>query len=217
LEVVVGRKAGSYLVVFLLTAASLAAQWLNYPTPGIPRTPDGKPNLTPPAPRKPDGKPDLSGIWQADGNPYVRDMENPSFIPERQAMRRPRSTPKSACLPPDLSSIPASPFKIMHSGGTLAILSEYEVFRQIFLDGRPLPTEILGPTWLGYSVGRWDGDTLVVDSAGFDDQMGIIGGRIGGLRLGPLPHTDALHVIERFHRRDFGHMEIQFTISDPQV
>jgi hypothetical protein len=65
------------------------------------------------------------------------------------------------------------------------------------------------PTWMGYSIGKWDGDTLLVDTTGFNDSETILpGGR---------PHTDALHLIERFRRRDFGHLEIQFTIEDPEV
>jgi hypothetical protein len=211
-------KASSYLAPFLLAAAPLGAQWLHYPTPGIPRTPDGKANLTAPAPRTPDGKPDLSGIWQADGaedNPAVRDLEDVSPTSEGKAMLQPRA-PGAPCLPPAIASVPLSPFKIYHLSKTLVMLSEYNLFRQIFMDGRPLPRDP-NPTWLGYSVGRWDGDTLVVDTNGFNSERGIIGGRSGSGRLGPRPHSGAMHVVERFRRRDFGHMEVQFTIDDPKV
>ena len=211
-------RIGSYLASFLLvTAAPLAAQWLNYPTPDIPRTPDGKPNLTAPAPRFTDGKPDLSGLWQADDNPYVRDLQKPALTPEGEAIAKQSVRRASLCLPPGLADLQASPFKIHHSStGTIVILYEYNYFRQIFLDSRPLPKEP-NPTWLGYSIGRWDGDTLVVDIGGFNNQVEIIGGRLGAARLGPLPHSEELHVTERYHRRDFGHMEIEFAIEDAKV
>jgi len=80
--------------------------------------------------------------------------------------------------------------------------------RQIYLDGRPLPTDP-NPAWLGYSVGRWEGDTLAVDTAGFNDQVPI--------DAGSHPHSDQLHIRERFHRIDFGHMQLQITIDDPKM
>jgi hypothetical protein len=84
----------------------------------------------------------------------------------------------------------------------------YTHFRQVFLDGRPLPKDPQ-PTWMGYSVGRWEGDTLVVDSSGFNDQT--------WLDDGGHPHSEALHVTERFHRRDFGHMDLQLTVDDSKA
>jgi len=91
----------------------------------------------------------------------------------------------------------------------LAILCEFSTtYRQIFMDGRELPKDP-NPAWRGYSVGKWDGDTLVVDTNGFNDRTNLSGGR--------RPHSDALHIIERFRRPDFGHLEIQYTIDDPKV
>jgi hypothetical protein len=98
---------------------------------------------------------------------------------------------------------------VLIAPGMVVILYEaVHSFRQIFTDGRPLPKDP-NPTWLGYSIGRWDGDTFVVETAGFNDK--------GWLDNGGHPATDALHVTERFRRRDFGHMEIQFTIDDPKA
>jgi hypothetical protein len=195
----------------------LAAQWLNYPTPGIPRTPNGKQNLSAPAPKLPDGTPDLSGLWQADDNPYVRDLQKSPLTPQGEAIAKRSDRRASLCLPPGIADLQASPFKIHHSStATVVILYEYNYFRQIFLDGRRLPKDP-NPTWLGYSIGKWDGDTLIVDIGGFNDQVEIIGGRLGGGRLGPLPHNEALRITERYHRQDFGHMEIQFSIEDPKV
>jgi hypothetical protein len=102
------------------------------------------------------------------------------------------------------------PFKIVQTPGLVVILHEAstgDFFRQIFTDGRELPTNP-NPTWRGYSVGRWDGDTLVVDVAGFNGETWI----------GPgYPHTDALHIIERFRRRDVGHLEIEIVVDDPRA
>ena len=100
------------------------------------------------------------------------------------------------------------PHKIVQFPELIVILyEESTLYRQIFLDGRELPKEP-NPTWMGYSVGHWDGDTLVVDTAGFNDQVWIWSGH---------PHTEALRTIERFRRRDFGHMELQVAFNDPKT
>ena len=93
----------------------------------------------------------------------------------------------------------------------MVILYEaFSLWRQVFLDSRePAPAADILPTWLGYSTGKWDGDTLVVDSTGFNGKVWL--DQVGH------PTTDALHVIERFHRRDFGHMDLQITIDDPKA
>jgi len=102
-----------------------------------------------------------------------------------------------------------SPFKIIQAPGEIVILYEVDnTHRQIYLDGRKLPSDPQ-PTWLGYSTGRWEGDTLVVDTAGFNDNSA---GSVGGY-----PRSEALHVEERFHRRDFGHMDLQLTVDDPKI
>jgi len=103
----------------------------------------------------------------------------------------------------------ALPFKILTLSGLVVILYEEKTtYRQIFMDGRPLPKDP-NPTWSGYSIGKWDGDTLEVDTTGFNSDEWIL--------PGSRPHSDALHIIERFRRRDFGHLEIEFTIDDPKV
>jgi hypothetical protein len=99
--------------------------------------------------------------------------------------------------------------KIVQTPGLMMVLYEYQtIFRQIFTDGRPLP-EDPNPTWMGYSVGRWDGDTLVVATAGYNDRSTI--------DLAGHPHTEALRMTERFHRRDAGHLEVQVTLEDPKA
>jgi len=218
------------------------AQWLNHPVPGTPRTRDGKPNLSAPAPRASNGKPDLSGIWEPEGAPfnellrYLPDggvnglgEDAPSqyffnlladFKPE-EAPLRPQAaklmresagkSPITFCLPAGLplaDTVPA-PHKLVQTPGLILMLYEADTsFRQIFTDGRKLPADPQ-PAWMGYSVGRWEGDTLVVDSAGFNDrsQLDAFGH----------PHSEALHVTERFRRRDFGHLELQITLDDPKT
>lgn len=114
------------------------------------------------------------------------------------------------CLPFGLPSRYAHfrPFKIHQTPKELVIFYELDgAYREIHTDGRPLPTDPF-PSWMGYSTGKWDGDTLVVDSAGYNDKTDLAGGYI---------HSEALHIRERFRRRDFGHMELELTVEDPET
>jgi hypothetical protein len=205
-------------------AAPLAAQWLHVSDSSIPRTKDGKPNLAAPAPRKADGKPDLAGLWQAPGPKYLRDLAadlkpgDVPMLPWAAAITKERITGKDAglesdanCLPMGVPKINATPnpFKIVQNPDEVIILYEaFGIYRQIYMDGRGLPDDP-NPTWMGYSVGKWDKDTLVIESAGFNgktwlDQAGH-------------PTTEALHVTERFRRPDFGHLKMDVTIDDPKA
>lgn len=206
-----------------LLSTCVSAQWLKVPTTNLPRTADGKPNLAAAAPRAADGKPDLSGVWEPDGTKYLRDIavdikDDVPFRPAAKAIWEQRKDggkaveePDANCLPQGVPKIDAAPvpFKIIQTPGETIILYEaFDLYRQIFTDGRELPKDP-NPTWLGYSVGKWDGDTFVVDSIGFNDktwldQMGY-------------PHSDALHVTERFHRKDAGHMDLTVTVDDPKM
>lgn len=199
------------------------AQWLNVPTPGIPRTADGKPNLTAPVPRMPDGKPDLSGLWEPELTPYRFDViQNPQdesiFRPAAQAVFLQRAmnlrhdNPVTHCLPAGPQAIFAAGstrfYRIVQSPAVLALLYELGGYRQIYTDGRTLPKDP-NPTWLGYSVGHWEGDTLVAESAGFNDRS--------WLDMVGHPHSERLRVTEKFHRSDFGHMRVQVTYDDPET
>jgi hypothetical protein len=201
----------------------LTAQWLNFPTPGIPRTPDGKPNLSAPAPKTADGKPDLSGLWRGPGGGgydrnIARDLSPRDIQPWAEALYQQRvrnmgkDAPRANCLPdPFLYYHTVDYARIVQTPGLLAILyqgSTNSIYRTIFTDGRELPKDP-NPTWLGYSVGHWEGDTLVVDTAGFNDTS--------WLDVEGHPHTEALHITERFRRRDFGHMDLNITIDDPKA
>jgi hypothetical protein len=226
---------------FLLLIGSIATplvmgQWLNYPTAGIPRTNDGKPNLSAPAPRTPDGKADLSGIWEVlhnrpcppEGCP---DMHIPEefldigfslkgglpYQPWAAAIVKQRSDdqrkddPNAHCLPVGLVRMYTTPLfrKIVQTSGLVVILNERNAeYRQIFTDARPLPADPQ-PSWNGYSSGKWDGDTLVVQSIGFRDGL--------WLDAGGSPLTESGKITERFHRVNYGKLEIEITVDDSKA
>ena len=211
-------KAGFGILVLCI---SLPAQWLKHPTPGIPRTADGKPNLTAPAPRAADGRPDLSGLWGMNPGGYraniAADLKQGEVQPWAQALFERHSGDFSKDDPADLQCLPQGPRanlyapmmeKFVQTPGLLAILIEDLSYRQIFLDGRELPKDP-NPSFMGYSVGHWEGDTLVVESTGYNDRT--------WLDMAGHPHTEALRITERFRRRDFGHMEIVETLDDPKA
>ena len=233
------------IVTLLLAGVGLQAQWLNVRDSGIPRTKDGTPNLSAPVQRAPNGKPDLSGVWQGHGAPIselmkilpagvnglgedpppmsffnvlagVKPEQNPlrpEFVAQYEKMAAVALTepPPAFCVPsptPFIDSFP-SPFKIVQTPKLMLMLVESDTdFRQIFMDGRKLPDDPQ-PSWLGYSVGRWEGDSLVVDTVGLN--------ALSPLDIFGHPHSDVLHVTERFRRRDLGHMDLQVTIDDPKT
>jgi hypothetical protein len=207
-----------------LMAASLAsAQWLNYPTAGIPRTANGKANLAAPVPKKANGQPDLSGIWLVPGIKYLISIAadlKPGDVPfqpwaETEYKKRVdnlgKDDPNNFCLPsiiPEKIAV-TSPWKIVETPGVTYILYESRtIFRQIFTDGRKLPVDP-NPSWQGYSIGHWDGDTLVVETAGTNGKA--------WMDTNGHPVTDALKLTERFHRRDLGHLDLEITIDDPKA
>jgi hypothetical protein len=223
--------AAAVVAFVCLLSGPSSAQWLNYPTPGIPRSPDGKPDLSAPAPKTSDGKPDLSGIWQLNWSGNIAggysltnlaaDLKPEEIEPWAEALFRQRSAsfikdfPGFRCLAgigPLTSLGMLGPYKILQTPGVIAFLPEgfygSAVYRQVLVDGRELPKNP-NPTWQGYSIGHWEGDTLVVESAGFNDQTWLDGGGH--------PHTEDLRVTERFRRRDFGHLELKMTFNDPKA
>jgi hypothetical protein len=209
-------------IILASVVTPLSAQWLQHPTPGVPRTADGKPDLTAPAPRTSDGKPDLTGLWEmpidtAVGNIAVRnvgDLKPAEIQPWARALVQERSenfgkdNPRYRCLPQGPSYSTAGGMKrFLQTPAMIAILNDDLTYRQIFMDGRALETNP-NPSWMGYSVGHWDGDTLVVESLGFNDRTWVHDG---------YPHTEALRMTERYRRTDFGHLEIAVTFQDPEA
>jgi len=219
--------------VSLFTSAF--GQWLDYRTPGTPRLPNGKPNLTAPAPRV-NGHPVLSGIWQLEPSPCAPDsiqacggdyQGGPEFgnIGARLPGGLPyqpwaselvkirtaglgKDDPVALCRPGGaLRLLTYPPYrKIIQTAAETIILSERDVtYRQIFTDGRPLPRDP-SPSWNGYSTGKWQGDTLVVETIGFRDGTWL--DRKGS------PITESARMTERFRRTNFGNLEIEITIDD---
>jgi hypothetical protein len=208
--------AGSVIFLSGILSLPAAAQWLNYPTPGIPRTADGKPNLSAPAPRTADGKPDLSGLWrakQATSGETDKAMHSIKAQPWAEELSKKRKED----LGREDMSVLCLPFgpradmevgKIIQTPSMLVMLFDNLTYRQVFIDGRPLETDP-NPAWMGYSVGHWDGDALVIQSAGFNDRT--------WLDNDGHPHTEALRVTERLRRPDFGHLELERTLEDPKA
>ncbi len=239
------RNTISLAAVMLVAPAF--AQWPAYPTPGVPKTADGKSNLAGPPPRTADGKPDLSGIWQytrppgpppaapsaaADAAPEVVPLavrlsqfwnlgasfkDGLPFQPWAAELRRQRvadnskDNPDAHCLPLGLRQFNThgQPRKMIQTPGVIVIIYEANSgLRQIFTDGRTAPKDPQ-PWWYGYSVGKWEGDTLVVETTGFRD--------LGWLDVEGSPLTESGKIIERFRRPDYGHLEIVVTIDDPKA
>jgi hypothetical protein len=249
MSIEIASRAGAACLFAAAITASVAAQWPAYPTPNVPRTADGKPNLLAPAPRASDGKPDLSGIWS---NPGWREIGagtgvsgtggapgTPSVLPrgpglffniasgvagglplqpwaaELLKMRMAGSSkdnPDAHCLPMgnmQLYTHP-QPRKIIQTPALVVILYEGNAgIRQIFTDGRPLPSNDPQPWWFGYSTGRWMGETLVVQTSGFRDG--------GWLDVNGSPLTDAATMTERFTRVNYGTLDIEVTVDDPKA
>jgi hypothetical protein len=219
-----------------LIGANLYGQWIHYPSAGVPRTPDGRPDLAAACPRTADGKPDFSGLWI---NPATH-PPNPEFpgcaaisdefvniavhlkgglpyqpwaadlVKARRSEQR-VNDPMSRCIPigPVRLHTWNGPRKLAQTPGLLIIMNELDTsFRQIYTDGRPLPADP-NPSFNGYSSGKWEGDTLVVHSNGFRDHMWLDA-------LGD-PMTDAAEITERFRRINFGNLEIEITVDDPKA
>jgi hypothetical protein len=221
-----GRAINQARILALVIAAPalciLHAQWIDYPTPGMPRLPNGQPNLAAPTPRTPDGKPDLSGVWNRLSPKYRvnigADLKPEEVQPWAKALVQERTenigkdSMLARCLPlgpqyaTDADSTAGGMMKIAQTPGLILILNPDLTYRQIYLDGRPLETSP-NPSWMGYSVGHWERDTLVVESFGFNDRT--------WLDTSGHPHTEALRMTERYRRRDFGHMDLEVTLQDP--
>jgi hypothetical protein len=218
------RAAAVSLAILLAAAASARGQWEPYPWRNMPRTADGKIDLTARARRTADGKPDLSGFWMpTDPVKHLLDLAadlKPGEVPLQpwaEALYKERienngkDHPGVRCWPsgiPEKNNIPDG-LKVIQTPDVVVFLHESRtIYRQIFTDGRPLPKDAQ-PTWMGYSVGKWEGDTLVVETIGQNGRT--------WLDMRGLPGTEALRVIERFTRPTIGHIDIDVTIDDPKA
>jgi hypothetical protein len=232
------------MLALTVLSSNMFGQWLGYHAPETPRLRDGSPNLTAKAPRASNGKPDLSGVWHVEPTSMaemkrifgtgvdtldVPGMEadtiskyavnilldfKPDDVPmrpETAALLRNTKGYLGSCTPIGipLTYLVSEPDEIVQSPRQIVMMFESDgSHRQIHTDGRPLPKDP-EPSWLGYSVGKWEEDTLVVETIGFNDRT--------VLDLMGHPHSDALRVVERYHRRDFGHMDVEVTLDDPKM
>jgi hypothetical protein len=177
---------------------------------------------TGPAPRTADGKPDLSGNWAPNAIRQNVDLIGSGvdvpMQPWAEAVYKKhkeslsKDDPEARCLPPGVPRMSTTPYPwtIVQTPKLIVIVYEggAHIWRKIFMDGRPHDPNVQ-QTWLGDSIGHWDGDTLVVDTVGMND--------ITWIDEAGIPHSDALHVIERISRPDLGHLEIEHTIDDPKT
>ena len=228
-------RAVPLVAALLLFVASVQAQWPTQVAADAPRGPDGEVNLNAPAPRTSYGTPDLSGVWRGGGSssgqrggfsnpgPDVFESTGLRVLPFAgaplsdygEALRNAREAaqgrdnPRGLCLPVGIIQlhIAALPARYVQTPRELVIVYEgNSERREIFIDGRSAPTNNPQPWWNGYSVGRWDGDVLVVETTNFRDG--------GWLDAVGNPLTDAATVTERFRRPSYGRMEIDITIDD---
>lgn len=236
--------AATSAVLFGALTVPLAAQWPPHPV-GVPQGPDGKPNLAAPAPRTVDGKPDFSGIWMIYNGPDPGDRADrpprlsggvslpmqpwAADLQRRRAAEGGLNDPDGLCLPqgPLQYHIDPQPLKIVQTPTQILIIYESNYgLRTIYMDGRKLPP--LGepqPFWHGYSVGRWEGDTLVVESNNFRgvDPDAVKNGEpssfhgVGWLDHRGSPYTESMKLTERFRRVNYGHVDIEFTVDDPKA
>jgi hypothetical protein len=176
-----------------------------------------KPNMTGPAPRTRVGKPDFTGLWGPDRN-FIYDISSalkpgdtlplqPWAVKVTQE-RMSKDDPEANCLPAGVPRMAPYPWKIVQTPSLIVFLYEGNIhsYRQVFMDGRSHPQDP-EPTWYGDSIGKWEGNTLVVDTVGFNDKFWF--------DFAAHPHTDKLHVIERYRRPNLGQLDFDVTIDDP--
>lgn len=230
-------KASALVTIVVALSVTVSAQWPEFPTPRVPKTATGEANLDAPPPRTADGKPDLTGLWRGmgpgpqgpttapDGTPIagfrnvgVGFKEGLPLTPwgldvlKKRMADNSKDNPEAVCLPMGIVQFhtQGAPRKFIQTPGLLVILYEASSgVRQIFTDGRPLPKNDPQPWWYGYSIGKWEGDTLVVQTSGLRDG--------GWLDINGSPLTDAATITERFRRVSYGRMEIDVTLEDAKA
>ena len=241
------------LAIVAALSTPLSAQWPLRPASDIPKGAAGTPNLTAPAPRTADGKPDLSGVWMIDNSPESNGApgrpprvaggnagaglkDGLPFQPWAAELQKSRAAeiglndPDGLCLPqgPLQYHVDPQPLKIAQMPRQILIIYESNYgLRTIYMDGRSLPAlGSVAPYWHGYSIGRWEGDTLVVESNNFrgvdpsnpravglpDSYLGA-----GWLDHRGSPYTEAMKLTERFRRVNYGLLDIELTVDDPKA
>ena len=202
------------LLVLFAVAAVIVAMSVSLPSSAAQQR--GRPVPTGPTPRLPDGKPDLSGVWNGGGpvGDLAQGLAKGETIPLSAAgekvmkSRQSKDDPEANCLPTGIPRIAPYPWRILQTPTHIFFLFEGNIhsYRQIFMSVSKHPDD-LDPTWYGHSIGRWEGDTLVVDTIGFNDKFWF--------DFRGHPHTEKLHTIERYTRKDLGTLVNEVTIDDP--
>ena len=206
------------IVAAVLAAVPAAAQQAPAATPQVRRL-GGNIRATPVSgalPRTADGKPDLTGVWLGglpggDISTALPKGETMPALPEtrkKMAAQLAKDDPQAQCLPLPMPRFTPYPWRVVVTPTHAFFLYEMYNYRQVFMDGRKHPPlDELDPTWYGHSIGWWEGDTLVIDTVGFNGKMWLDNrGHVG---------TDKMHLIERYTRTDLGTMRVEMTVDDP--
>ncbi len=208
------------LALLALSAVSLFAPAVFGQVKAVPEPPVRKPP-PPPAgstPRALDGKVDLSGVWVLSGSPNL--PSDPAYTPEAKKLYDQRKAgivknagkddPSAVCLPNGTVRVNGLPYKIVQAPKMVILLAEGNThsYRRFFLDGRAHNLDLDPNSWTGDSTAKWDGDTLVVDTVGVNDRT--------WLDATGKPHSDELHVVERYSRPDLGHLNLDVSLDDPK-
>jgi hypothetical protein len=215
-------RLSTAIILFVAFTCTVSAQW-SYRDPNAPRTADGRVNMNAPTPRTATGTVDLSGLWQTDVKynfNLAADLKPGDVVmtPWAEALYQERrdnngkDDPEGFCMAPGFPRVNGVPFpqKIIQLPNAIVILYETRTtFRQIILGSHHTLPKDPQPTWMGYSKGRWDGDTLIVETTGFNDKT--------WLDDAGHPHTEQMKVTERFRRPSFGQLLVQITIEDPKA
>jgi hypothetical protein len=225
------------VALWSLTPAPVAAQWTPRPAAGVAKKPGNLPDAQARAPRTAGGKPDLSGVWEPEKNRPCPPEGCPDLYVGQQffdigwglkgtlpyqpwaaeivkvrTAQNGKEDPATRCLPAGIVRSHTFPLlkKIVQLPGLIIILSERNTaFRQIFTDGRPLPVDVDLPSFNGFSSGKWQGDTLVVETTGFNDDV--------WLDQHGSPLTSEGKITERFRRPSYGQLEIEITVDDKKA
>jgi len=220
-----GRPARSGWTLILACALTLPvwAQWDPHPSKNVPRTSDGKVDLKAPPRRTADGKIDLSGVWTPTSVKYLLNLAadlEPGKLPlqpsaagvyEERIETNGKDHPGVRCLPsgiPEKLSVPDGVKIVQTPDVTLFLWDSRTIFRQVFTDGRSFPKDPQ-PTWMGYSIGHWEGETFVIETIGQNGKT--------WLDMRGLPGTESLRVVERYTRPTIGRINIDVTIDDPKA
>ncbi|HET7131543.1 MAG TPA: hypothetical protein VFJ95_04810 [Gammaproteobacteria bacterium] len=233
------RALGAALALAVLGASPAMAQWLDYPTPGIPRNADGTPDMTAKAPRTSDGKPDFSGMWFANvpAKDYCKEkdciqeermareqinlgIKLPGGLPytewskEQMTKRRAnsgREDPHTYCMPPNFPRAWTLPqyIKVVQTPTLMVLLHEFNAAYREIFLDGRPLPEDPNPTWNGYSTGHWEGDTLVIETNGIRDDM--------WLDIQGSPVTESARVTERLSRPSYGIMQVEIAVNDPKA